>query len=153
MKGDSLPDTDHVLRYVQPRCIEHVDGTPQIQGAAFYSRPRDDNMTSFNWMECHEGSWEEQVREIRQRARMQYKASGLLAQLNVGHVMSTLRDAFQEDCLSQFVHDPLDADDQFPLADISHSLMMHMPADGEPLAEAIGDVLADCIITHYSTRD
>lgn len=154
MKGELVSDEAHVLRYVQPKCIEIAeDGTPTVQGTAFWSRPRDNNMPSYNWMECFDGTIEQQVDEIRNRKRMNYSATALLARLNVGIVINALHDAFSEECLSRFIHDPLDPDPpQYELDDPSHALMTHMPAEGEPLVEAIGDILAGCIIGQFPAR-
>lgn len=152
MKGDRLPGDAHVLRYIQPRCIENRDGVPDIQGTAFWSRPRDDNMTSFNWMERFGGTHDEKVNEIRSRARLQYKAKGLLAKLNVGSVMQILDERLNGQSLSHFIEDPLEAEPPHHLEDPSHTLMTHMPAEGELLVEAIGDILAECVLDHYPAK-
>jgi hypothetical protein len=144
MKGDRLPDPDHVLRYVSPSHLDHGE----VAGSAFYSRPRDENMTSFNWMECCAAKIEDQVSEIRGRQRLTLKKTGSFAMLNVGAVLSALKEAFPDDCKSEFIHDPLEAEDPF-VEDDSHALMTHMPympPDGDPLVEAMGDVIADCVM-------
>jgi len=152
MKGDSLPSEAHVLRYAQPRCIDERDGVREIQGTAFWSRPRDENMTSYNWMECFAGSHDERIQEIRKRARIEYKAKGLLAKLNVGSVMHVLEEKLNGKCLSRFIEDPLNPEPPNHGDDPSHTLMTHMPAEGELLVEAIGDILAECVIDQYPAK-
>ena len=46
MKGDKIPDSDHISRFCRPMQVE--DG--QIQSPAFMLRPKDENL-SVNWLE------------------------------------------------------------------------------------------------------
>lgn len=151
MKGDILPDSDHVLRYVRRSFVDPGAATG-VQGAAFISRPIDENQASYNWMEFYEGEDEQRVQEIVSRSRLTRKPRDLFVKLNVGNVLAEVKSAFaDEENLPDlsFVHDPLDADEKFQLDDQSHSLMINMPATGEPLAQAIGDVIAECIIDSF----
>lgn len=144
MKGHRLPDGDHAIRFVKRKFIEIVDGRPDVQGSAFWSRPRDDRQASYNWLEYYDGSEDERLNQIRNRRRLEYKPRDMLAKLNIGSVIAALGDEFPDEVI-ELVHDPLDADGRFPLDDHSHSLMTNIPADGEPLAEAIGDIIAGWI--------
>ena len=46
MNGDSIPDTDHVLRHVNSRLLQGED----IDGSGFRIRENETNL-SFGWME------------------------------------------------------------------------------------------------------
>jgi hypothetical protein len=100
-------------------------------------------------MECFAGECEEQVAQIRGRQRLKPAKTAVLARLNIGTVINALKEAFPKDCKSEFVYDPLEADEKFQFDDISHSLMTSMPAEGEPLVEAMGDVIAECVIEQF----
>lgn len=150
MKGNELPGDDHVIRYAKPTCIAEVDGVPTVQGPAFYSRPIDDHGASYNWLEYFEGDEGARLTEVRSRARLKLGATALLAKLNIGMVRKALETEFADQNI-KIVEDPLEATDQFP-ADPSHTLMINMPAAGEPLVEAIGDLLAEMVIDTFPAR-
>lgn len=145
MKGDPIPDSDHVLRYVRRSLIDE-EGAPS--GPAFLSRPRDDNSASYNWLEYYSGSDDERLAEIRKRRRLEYRPRDVLAKLNTHHVLSRLHEEF-EDCGVAIVHDPLDPDETYELDDQSHALMLNIPAKGEALGEAMGDLIAECVIETF----
>ena len=80
-KADDLPDDAHVVRYVKPRKLL---GDGSVDGSEFRLRP-DDKGLSVNWLECfRDRSKEEQLAEVRRLSRLQMRASGCLAELNVG---------------------------------------------------------------------
>ena len=69
MKGATVPSSDHILRLIS---FQHVEEDGSIMGGGFISRPSENNMPSYNWMECFEGSISDQVASIRKRARIRY---------------------------------------------------------------------------------
>lgn len=144
MTGDDLPKPDHVLRYVAPKHIDDVGNGRQILGTAFWSRPSDNNMASYNWLEKAGGALDECVQAIRDRKRMNYAKTALLGKLNVGEVVENLASGFPERPASIFKHDPLQATAQH-CEDDTHSLLINMPAEDEPFVEAMGDLIADFV--------
>lgn len=84
MRGDPLPDTDHVARYCKPTTI--VGGQPT--GAAFMLRPID-SFLSVNWLE-HFGDigQDGQISEIREHISLGLAPSGLFAVLDVGETIA-----------------------------------------------------------------
>ena len=73
MKGATVPSSDHILRLIS---FQHVEEDGSIMGGGFISRPSENNMPSYNWMECFEGSISDQVASIRKRARIRYGGTG-----------------------------------------------------------------------------
>jgi hypothetical protein len=152
MKGDKLPGNHHVLRFIGRKFIEPDGEVMTIQGGAFLSRPRDDNMTSYNWLEYFDGDAEYQVEKVREHKRLRHHKNDMFAKLNVGAVLSKLRsDLPPEDGFPNFdfLHDPLESDDKHPLPDESHSLMINVPEEEQPLAQAVGDLIAECILESF----
>ena len=88
--NDSLPDSDHVLRYCSPK---HVD-EEIINASAFELRPVDEYL-SVNWMEYFDKSVEEQADEIRTALskKLKLKSNGRLARLHVGTVKKKIQNA------------------------------------------------------------
>ena len=146
MKGDLLPAADNVVRYVRPTNIGD-DGT--INGSEFRrSRRRpDDPGLSVNWLEYFAGGKEEQLSEIRRLRRLVWRASGRLAELNVG---ATTEHLLEELPSFQIVEHPLVAEGDFD-PDPSHAEMIGLPQDGESeFAELIGDMIVECVIATYA---
>jgi hypothetical protein len=139
IKGASLPDGDHVLRYVPPRHVE--DGV--VNGAGFFTRPNED-APSVNWVEWFFGSLEEQVAGIRAVARLEYRRNGRLARLNVGNTIRYVRETHPEGLTLRFIHDPIDADSEFP-EDPSHSLILGRAYSRHPEADLVKDLIAHCV--------
>jgi hypothetical protein len=79
MKGDKIPDENHVARYCKPMYVSVSDG--EIQAAAFMVRPDEDSL-SVNWLEFFKcSSRESEIAELRKaysaklniKARADYK--------------------------------------------------------------------------------
>ena len=65
MKGDPVPDTDHILRYVGGSHVDVTEhGQPYLAGSGFIAKPKDHNRPSYNWLECMEGALEQQVQQV-----------------------------------------------------------------------------------------
>ena len=139
--GESVADEHHVLRYVRPSSIAG-DGT--INGSEFRLRPDrpDDVGVSVSWMECFDPPQANQVSEVRRRTRLTLRRTGCFARLNVGRVRSHVRTAVGSRI--SVVHDPLPVAGAF-VADPAHSLLTGLPTGDSPEAEALGDLIAECI--------
>lgn len=152
MKGDLIPDADHILRLVGG---SHVDtdenGNPVITGGGFIARPRDDNKPSYNWLETFEGTVAEQVQQVRNVSRMAPGATAKLARLNVGEVRRHIEANTDESRVVTVIHDPLD-EENGKAADPSHALMTNIPTEDDPQGEQIGDLIAQCVIESFPAR-
>ena len=128
MKGDPLLPMHNVVRYV---------GGSKRHGDTVYPQGFEDSPISVNWLECADGSEEEQVARVRGLLRMQLGRSAGLAELNVGAVrgMATNLDV---------VEDPLEASAEWPAAPC-HAEIIGIPDDG-PQRKLIYEQLADNVI-------
>jgi hypothetical protein len=148
MKGEPVPDSDHVVRYVGAR---HIDGGV-IHGGAFLARQKEKG-PSVNWLECFWGGLQQQLAEVRQRTRLRYGASARLARLLVGNVRAHVAGNAPDGDAIAILQDPLDADPSFAVpADPSHAVMDGVPSADHPAGELIGDLIAQCIEDTYPAR-
>jgi|GEM_PF-703311 len=145
MKGDPVPDEDHILRYVGGLHVDQdEDGTPVVTGGGFIAKPKDVNKPSYNWLECLHGNLEAQVQQVRDAARLSYRAKARLAKLNVGRVIQHVRENTDDDRAVTVIHDPLEAENGYP-PDPSHALMTNVPGEDDPEGERVGDLIAECV--------
>lgn len=152
MRGDPVPDPDHILRYVRPGFVQDgLDGEEVLLGGGFISRPRDENNASYNWLEVLEGTLEERVQQVRTAARMGYGAKGRLARLNVGQVRQLIKDEAEGREVT-VIHDPLESEERYPLPDPSHALVTNIPDENDPQGELIGDLIRQCILDVFPAR-
>jgi hypothetical protein len=151
MKGDLLPDNDHVVRYVRPGLI---DGE-EVTGDAFH-RKEGEPAPSINWLDHFRNQpKEQQLREVRRLFRLQVRPKGRFAELNVGQTRRHLADELEA---LNFIEDPLAAD---PVnghdEDLSHALIEGLPDPSESpeFAEMIGDMIAECVVgpLHRATEE
>ncbi len=105
MKGDPLPDKDHISRYCAPKTAP--DGKPT--GASFMPKEGDDEFLSVNWME-HFGKTGQkaQIAKISEHIELSLATNGLFAVLNVGKVIDQIQ-RFAEKKLS-ILHEPTQGD-------------------------------------------
>ncbi len=143
LEPDFGPDENHILRYVKPLAID--DGV--IGGGAFLGRYVGDD-PSVNWVECFPGDLNNQISEIRGKARITYAATGLLARLNIGSTRShVLKETNKKHNLT-VIKDALEAKNNFE-EDPSHALMKGAPSVEDMHGEFVGDLIAECIIDHF----
>ena len=146
MKGDPIPDHDHILRYIG---AAHLDkdldsGEWKILGSGFLSRPRDRNSVSYNWIEYYCGNLSDQITQIRQCTRLDYGATARLARLNMGKICQYLKKQMPERNAITVTHDPLEAGNGKP-GDPSHALMHNVLNNNDPQSEMFGDFIAHCV--------
>jgi hypothetical protein len=139
-KGSSIPESDHVLRYIRPRHVEHG----VVNGEGSLTRPGED-APSVNWLEWFDPPIENQVAGVRSVTRLTYAKTGQLVRLNVGQTTRYVRDNDPNGLNLSFVHDPLDAHETHP-ADPSHSLIQGFPVQDTPEAALVKDLIADCVL-------
>jgi hypothetical protein len=148
MKGDILPDPDHVVRYVKATGIA-PDGS--INGSEFQLRGHrsDEQGLSVNWLDFFRSlSKAEQVAAVRRLVRLQLRPSACFAELNVGRTKAHLAGELPT---LLFIEDPLHAEHDFP-ADPSHSLIVGAPRQPPEMAELIGDLIAECVVQRHPAR-
>jgi hypothetical protein len=149
VKGDPVPDPDHILRYAGGAHID-VDsetGNPVILGSAFISRPRDHGAISVHWLEAFSGSLEEQVSAARAVSRLSRRRSARFARLNVGQLRSYVAENNPAGTSLEVTQDPLEPDPTHGLeGDRSHSLVSPVPYHDDPIAELVGDLIAHCVL-------
>ena len=87
MRGDPLPDQDHISSYCAPKTAP--DGQPT--GASFMLR-QDQKFLSVNWMEYFgDIDIDAQINKIREYIELSLAASGLFAVLNVGEIIDQVQ--------------------------------------------------------------
>lgn len=129
MKGDKIPDQDHISRLCLPRTIAE-DG--QIQATAFVLR-KDEEGLSVNWLEFLDcSSREDEINEVRDvyNAKMTVGAKAKIAVLNVGQVCKKVLIESLDRRKLDVLHDPEEVDP-------SHSGIYNLRLDDELIAELI----------------
>ena len=147
MKGEPVPDQDHILRYVAPRHID--DGV--ISGSGFLGKPGE-NAPSVSWLECYPEPLENQLSEVRRRSRLKYGAAARLVRLNVGQTRAYVAGNSPFGISISVLHDPQPADAEHPLEDPAHSLMHGIPDRDSPQGETVGDLIVNCILEQFPAR-
>ena len=129
MRGQKLPDGDHIARLCPPKT------TPNgiITGAAFLLKTNEDGL-SVNWLEflkcsCREDEIKE-VREIYSR-KLHVKKASRIAVLNVGITCNTVFEQSPDNRRIVVYHQPDLPDDP------SHSEVLNLRDDDELIAELI----------------
>lgn len=151
MRGDLLPDDDHVVRYVRPGLIDDEE----VTGGAFH-RKEGEIALSINWLDYfRDQPKKQQVREVRRLFRVQVRPNGRFAELNVGQTKRHLADELEA---LKFVEDPLAADPENGHdEDPSHALIEGLPDPNQrpEFAEMIGDMIVECVVgpLHKATEE
>ncbi len=139
MKGDRIPDKDHVARYCAPKTVP--DGI--IQPSAFFLRENDDSL-SVNWLEyLNCASRDLEIAEIQKvySAKLNVRAKARIAVLNVGEVREKIRTESPDNRILDVLRDPEEDDP-------SHSGIYNLKPDYELIAELILQVVNET----YSAR-
>ena len=128
MKGDRIPDQDHIARLCKPQTV--ADG--QIQASAFKVKAVEESL-SVNWLEfLNCSSREQEITELRKilARKLEVKSSAKIAVLNVGTVCKKVLTGSPDRRLIKALHDP-------ELEDPSHSGIYDLKEDDELIAELI----------------
>lgn len=128
MKGDKIPDKNHITRYCKPTHVS--DG--QIQATAFMLRTGEESL-SVNWLEflsC--SSREHEITEIRNiySAKLNVGARARIAILNIGDVRKKVLAESPDRRNLEVLHNPTPDDP-------SHSGIYNLKQDDELIAELI----------------
>lgn len=88
MKGDTLPQSNHVSRYCAPKSAPEGEPT----GASFIMKPEEEYL-SVNWLEYFGNIGRNaQIAQIREHINIKLAKSGLFAILNISDVVNLIKD-------------------------------------------------------------
>ena len=139
MKGDKIPDQNHIARYCKPTQVS--DG--QIQATAFMLRTGEESL-SVNWLEfLNCSSRESEITEIRNlySSKLSGGVRAKISVLNVGEVRQKVLTESPDGRNLEVIHDPL-------IDDPSHSGIYNLKQDDELIAELILETVREA----YSAR-
>jgi len=143
MKGDLLPESDHIARYCKP--TQAPKG--QIQATAFMVRSGEESL-SVNWLEyLNCSSREREIAEIRNTYASKFNrvgASAQIAVLNVGEVREKVLTESEDKRNLEVLHDPIEEEPSDP----SHSGVYNLKPDDELIAELI----LETVLEDYHAR-
>jgi len=141
MKGDPIPDQDHISRYCSAtRCTEKG----QVTGVAFQLRPTDEHL-SVNWLEFLQlANRQEEISEVRRilSSKLGLGAEAKIAVLNVGEILNYVRIQSPDRRNLSVLHDPKEDDP-------SHSGICGYQYEDHLIA----DLIAEIVQTTYPARE
>ena len=140
MKGDIIPDKDHISRYCAPKTIRE-DG--KIGASAFILRESEESL-SVNWLEyLNCSSRESEIAEIRRvySLKLDVRAKAKLAVLNVGEMSNKVKNE-SPDRRSLYVLHEKDNNDP------SHSGIYNLKPDNESIANLIFKTILESYSAH-----
>lgn len=134
MKGDKIPDRNHVARFCRP--WQAPDGN--VAATAFMVRP-DESSLSVNWLEFLKCSnREKEIAELRKIyfAKFTVGPRAKIAILNIGEVCEKVLIESLDNRKLEVLHDPLENDP-------SHSGIYNLRNDDELIAELILETIRE----------
>lgn len=150
MKGDTIPSTDHIVRYCSKKhLMDMPGGVLRVAGFGFEVRAQDHGRLSCHWLECFEGTAEQRIQCIRDVSRLTLRKSGRFAKVNVGKLIYAVREQVSNNLELQVISDPLDAEGDFP-ADPTHSVIANFPENDQAACRMVGSVIADIVSELFS---
>jgi len=139
MKGDPIPDQDHISRYCSAM---HCTENGQVTGTAFQLRQIDEYL-SVNWLEFfHIADRQEEIREVRKVLSLKLGAKAKIAVLNVGETTSYVRTKSPDARNLSMLHEPEEDDP-------SHSGIYGFQYDDRLIA----DLIAEMVQETYPARE
>jgi hypothetical protein len=135
MKGQAIPDSDHVGRYCKASTVENGE----ISAAAFMMRETEEYL-SVNWLEVLKSpSRASQIRDLQElyTKKLKVGATARIAILNVGTLQSKVERESPDSRLLRVLHEPEEPDDP------SHAGIYEIPHDDEIIAELIAQVVLE----------
>lgn len=133
MKGDLLPDQDHICRYCSATKFTE---NGLITGAAFQLRPSDKYL-SVNWLEFFQlTDRQEQIREVRKVLRLTLGAKARLAVLNVEAIVNFVHTQSPDARKLRVLHEPEENDP-------SHSGIYRFGYDDHLIADLIAETVQE----------
>src|SRR3989304_6046560 len=140
MKGDKIPDQNHIARYCKPTQVS--DG--HIQATAFMLRAGEESL-SVNWLEfLNCSSRESGIAEIQNiySTKLNVGARAKIAVLNVGEVRQKVLTESPDRRKLEVLHAPIE-NDPSRKNDPSHSEISNLKQDDELIAELILELVRE----------
>lgn len=141
MKGDPVPDSDHVARFCRPAWVSEGE----IQATAFMLRANEESL-SVNWLEifnCPNRAAEiVEIQRLYHNTFNKISLNARIAILNVGAVRTIVRSETPDSRVLEVLHDPL-LNDPNRVDDESHSEIRNLKEGNEFIAELILEVLRE----------
>lgn len=134
MKGEAIPDSDHVGRYCGARTVDNGE----ISAAAFMLRDTEEYL-SVNWLEELKRSDRiTQIRELQElyAKKLKVGATARIAILNIGTFRSKVARQSSDGRVLHVLHEP-------EFDDPSHAGIYGIPHDDEMVAELIAQVVLE----------
>jgi len=136
MKGDRIPDQDHVARL----CKNLFFDQGKIQAPAFFLRPEED-ILSVNWLEFFNCQGRENeiaaLRLAYSNKNLNVKKNARIAVLNAGEVYRKVQREASVKRNFDILHDPIEDEDDPSNNDPSHSGIYGLRPNNEEIAELI----------------
>jgi len=135
MKGQPVPDSDHVARYCKPTTIDEGE----IQATAFMLREGEAYL-SVNWLEELKSSGRAgQIRDLQElyTKKLKVAATAQIAVLNVGTLRAKIERESPDRRLLRVLHEPEEP------VDLSHAGIYEIRHDDEIIAELIVQVVLE----------
>jgi hypothetical protein len=140
MKGQAIPDSDHVGRYCKASTVENGE----ISAAAFMMRETEEYL-SVNWLEeLNRSDRAIQIRDLQSlyATKLRVGTAARIAVLNVGALRAKVERESLDNRLLRVLHEPEEPDDS------SHAGIYEIPHDDEIIAELI----AQAVLEKYPAR-
>jgi len=134
MKGQAVPDSDHVARYCGARTVDNGE----ISAAAFMLRDTEEYL-SVNWLEeLKRLDTPSQIHELQElySKKLKVGATAKIAILNVGAFRSKVTRETSDGRLLHVLHEP-------EIGDPSHAGIYGIPHDDEMVAELIAQTVIE----------
>jgi hypothetical protein len=141
MKGETIPDSDHVGRYCGARTVDNGE----ITAAAFMLRSSEVYL-SVNWMEeLKQPDRNTQIRELQDlySRKLKVSATARIAILNVGAFRNKVAHESSDGRSLQVIHEP-------EFDDPSHSGVYGFSHDDEMIAELIAETILETCLAKRS---
>ena len=135
MKGQAIPDSDHVGRYCKASTVENGE----ISATAFMMRETEEYL-SVNWLEeLKRPSRASQIRDLQEvyNKKLKVGVTARIAILNVGTLRSKVQRESPDSRLLRVLHEPEEPDDP------SHAGIYEIPHDDEIISEVIAQVVLE----------
>jgi hypothetical protein len=135
MKGDSLPEQDHISRYCS---AIHCTENGKVTGTAFQLRQRDDYL-SVNWLEfLRLNHRQEEIGVIREilRSKLTLGSKAKIAILNIGEIIKYVRSNSLDSRKLSILHEPENNDP-------SHSGIYGYGYDDQLIADLIAETIQE----------
>jgi hypothetical protein len=135
MKGQAIPDSDHVGRYCKASTVENGE----ISAAAFMMRETEEYL-SVNWLEqLNRSDRAIQIRDLQSlyATKLRVGTAARIAVLNVGALRDKVERESPDGRLLRVLHEPEEPDDP------SHAGIYEIPHDDEMIAELIAQVVLE----------